>query len=79
MGELPNKLSFSLNVKSTNDKQKFRCVIFEQDCSDTTNEVTLYVTDNVSVNNLINSDLVSVYPIPFNNELNIKISSLLIG
>jgi hypothetical protein len=73
-----NTLSIS-DVRLINDKQKFRCVIFEQDCSDTTNEVTLYVTDNISVNNLINSDLVSVYPIPFNNELNIKISSLLVG
>ena len=73
-----NTVSIS-DVRLTNDKQKFRCVIFEKDCSDTTNEVTLYVTDNVSVNNLINSDLVSVYPIPFNDELNIKISSLLIG
>ena len=73
-----NTVSIS-DVRLTNDKQKFRCVIFEKDCSDTTNEVTLYVTDNVSVNNLINSNLVSVYPIPFNNELNIKISSLIIG
>ena len=73
-----NTVSIS-DVRLTNDKQKFRCVIFEKDCSDTTNEVTLYVTDNVSVNNLINSDLVSVYPIPFNDELNIKISSLLVG
>lgn len=73
-----NTVSIS-DVRLTNDKQKFRCVIFEKDCSDTTNEVTLYVTDNVSVNNLINSDLISVYPIPFNDELNIKISSLLVG
>lgn len=73
-----NTVSIS-DVRLSNDKQKFRCVIFEKDCSDTTNEVTLYVTDNISVNNLINSDLISVYPIPFNNELNIKISSLLVG
>lgn len=73
-----NTVSIS-DVRLTNDKQKFRCVIFEKDCSDTTNEVTLYVTDNVSVNNLINSDLISVYPIPLNDELIIKISSLLVG
>ena len=73
-----NTLSIS-DVILTNDKQKFRCVIFEQDCSYTTNEVTLYVTDNVSVNNIHISDIVNVYPIPFSNELNIKISSLLVG
>jgi len=70
---------FISDARLTNNNQKFRCVLSVNDCNDTTNEVTLYVTDNVSVNNLINSDLVSVYPIPFNDELNIKISSLLVG
>ena len=58
------------NLSISNNNQLFRCIIARGTCVDTTNTISLTVTQGVSVNEE-NSDKLKVYPIPTQNELTI--------
>lgn len=63
------------NLSISNNNQLFRCIITRGTCVDTTNTVTLTVTQGVSVNEA-NSNKLRVYPIPTQNELTIDCGML---
>ena len=65
------------NVTSANDNQKYRCVVNDSFCSDTS-EAALLSLYGVSVDNLRNNQIFHIYPNPASDELNIKIESNLI-
>ncbi len=66
------------NVTSANDKQKFRCIVNYQYCSDTSDAVVLSLY-GVGVNNLNDYQISHIYPNPVSKELNITIESNLLG
>jgi hypothetical protein len=70
-------LTIKLTVKSNNN-QKFRCIVNDQYCSDTSVAALLSLY-GVSVYNLRNNQIFHIYPNPTSNELNIKIESNLLG
>ena len=76
-GTQTKNLSIS-NVTSANNNQKFRCIVNDQYCSDTSVAALLSLY-GVSVDNLRNNQIFHIYPNPASNELNIKIESNLLG
>jgi len=66
------------NVTSANNNQKFRCIVNDQYCSDTSVAALLSLY-GVSVDNLRNNQIFHIYPNPASDELNIKIESNLLG
>jgi hypothetical protein len=76
-GTQTKNLSIS-NVTSANNNQKFRCIVNDQYCSDTSVAALLSLY-GLSVDNLRNNQIFHIYPNPASDELNIKIESNLLG
>jgi Flp pilus assembly pilin Flp len=66
------------NVTSTNHSQKFRCIIYNGDCSDTSDIVTLTI-NTTSVDNILSGQAIQVYPNPTNDLIHIQAKAQHIG
>ena len=67
------------NVTMANNNQKFRCVINDNGCSDTSNVAVLTVNNNVGINEFTRNNLFSVYPNPAKSQINVKADAKLLG
>lgn len=65
------------NTTLLNNNQQFRCKITSGICFDTSNVATLTVINNTSMNEISTSNLISVFPNPATNKININIASQL--
>ena len=66
------------NVTSANENQKFRCIVNDQFCSDTS-VTALILIYGVGTNNIIGNQILQIFPNPASYELNITIASNLLG
>jgi hypothetical protein len=67
------------NVTMSNNNQPFRCIINTVTCSDTSNVAVLTVNNNVGINETTQDKLLSVFPNPAQNIINVNSDSKLIG
>ena len=66
-----------MQIKQSNNKQPFRCIVSTKGCADTSEVAILTVESNVGIND-IKTEFI-IYPNPSTNELKIKIESNLLG
>lgn len=70
-GATTNTLTVS-NVNMSNNNQPFRCIVSSGTCADTSDMAVLTVNNNASIDALSNDKLVTVYPNPAQNQLQVK-------
>lgn len=67
------------NATVANDNQQFRCVISLGPCSSISSVGILHIQSNVGVIEVSDNNVLAVYPNPAMDEINIKVTSKLIG
>lgn len=76
-GTQTNALKVSF-ITTENDNQKFRCLVSNNDCQDTS-EVVLLNINKVSINDILSSKSFRIYPNPTKDWIHISVDSKNIG
>ena len=66
------------SITTANDNQKFRCIVSDNDCSDTSDIVTLTI-NTANINDILDNQLFHIYPNPAKDVIHIDVKSNFIG
>lgn len=69
-----------VNLTMSNNNQPFRCIVTSTiTCSDTSDNAILTVLNNAGLNDVFQDNLLSIFPNPTQNVINIKVDSRIVG